>query len=305
MRDKAYITLNIDNYPSPRVAQYGKKVILNDSFEQDWNWYPFSEMQKDKPIKQSSTITYFVLLDGEVNTTKNMVEFDLHSGDVIVNASGVFSVVNNISPHAKFFFIAVDEDFLFSIFSKFDTTQLRDMLINQPMCHLSDIRTRELLQIYKALKYRLNHFQSDPMQEEIVRGYLQAFSFNVYSELLINHRQKRKGSKEKSFRKQEIFANFMKLLKEKYAQEHKINYYADRLCITTRYLSKVVKEVSGQFASEHIDNFVLNESKHLLRSKKYTIMQVSEMLNFSSQSIFCRFFKKLTGYTPKEYMELE
>ena len=64
-----------------------------------------------------------------------------------------------------------------------------------------------------------------------------------------------------------------------------------KLCVTPRYLSRVINDVSGHFANDHIDLFVIAEAKQLLRNKKYTVLQQSEMLNFTSQSLFGRYFK--------------
>jgi AraC-like DNA-binding protein len=66
----------------------------------------------------------------------------------------------------------------------------------------------------------------------------------------------------------------------------------------------VVRAQSGHTASEHIDNFIITEAKQLIRSKQYTILQISEMLNFTCQSFFGRYFKKHTGFSPTAYQQL-
>ena len=57
------------------------------------------------------------------------------------------------------------------------------------------------------------------------------------------------------------------------------------------------------YAGDHIDNYVIGEAKLLIKSRKYSIAQISDMLNFTSQAYFGRYFKKHTGYTPMEFAE--
>lgn len=171
---------------------------------------------------------------------------------------------------------------------------------------MPEYRQRELLGIYTAIKGHINDLHDDPLLTDIVRSYIQAFFFNFYSELVISGNKEGMKEVNKEYdRKQEIFNKYIDLLQKNYVTEHKINFYADKLCVTPRWLSRVVKEVSGQYASELINQFLINEAKQLLRTKKYTVNQICDMLNFSTQQMFTRFFKNMTGNTPKQYMELQ
>jgi AraC-like DNA-binding protein len=105
-------------------------------------------------------------------------------------------------------------------------------------------------------------------------------------------------------RKEQIFNDFLALLEQYYTQERSISFYADRMCLTPKYLSTIVKEVSGKHGMQWIDEYVALEAKALLREGTMSVKQVSDKLNFPSQSMFGRFFKKMTGYSPKQYMLL-
>ena len=102
-------------------------------------------------------------------------------------------------------------------------------------------------------------------------------------------------------RKEQIFHDFLTLLEEYYTQERSISFYADRMCLTPKYLSTIVKEVSGKHGMQWIDEYVLLEAKALLRDGSISVKEVSDQLNFPSQSMFGRFFKKMTGLSPKQY----
>lgn len=82
-----------------------------------------------------------------------------------------------------------------------------------------------------------------------------------------------------------------------------MQFYADRLCLTPKYLSQVVHAVSGRHAGDWIRDYVILEAKALLKSGQYTIQQVSDMLNFANQSFFGVYFKKAVGCSPTVYKE--
>ena len=146
---------------------------------------------------------------------------------------------------------------------------------------------------------------SSPFQLQIIQGYLHALFFHIYGYYLQLSNQLEEKQATKASRQQELFNRFMEILQRDFRSEHNIKYYADQLCVTPRYLSRIINEVSGLFASDHIDNFLITEAKQLIRSRQYTILQISEMLHFTSQSFFGRYFKNHTGYTPIQYQNLE
>jgi AraC-like DNA-binding protein len=94
---------------------------------------------------------------------------------------------------------------------------------------------------------------------------------------------------------------FLNLVQENFREQRDINFYADRMCLTPRYLSRLIKKNSGYFAGEWINNHVILEAKALLKSTNMTIQQISDELNFPSQSFFGKYFKRITGMSPKEY----
>ncbi len=97
---------------------------------------------------------------------------------------------------------------------------------------------------------------------------------------------------------------FIKLVKENFRKERQLKFYADILCITPRYLSRVVKECTGASAAEWIERSVVLEARALLKSTNMTVQQISDELNFPSQTFFGKYFKRRVGMSPKEYRRL-
>ncbi len=96
---------------------------------------------------------------------------------------------------------------------------------------------------------------------------------------------------------------FMRLVHEHYSKERSVGFYADKLFISPKYLSLIIKEVTGRSAAEWIDECVILEAKNLLRYSGKNIQQVAYELNFSNQSSFGKYFKHLTGMSPSQFQK--
>lgn len=102
-------------------------------------------------------------------------------------------------------------------------------------------------------------------------------------------------------RQEEIFSRFLDLLHLHHKKERLVTFYAGMLCITPKYLSTAVKHLTGHTALEYIGEYVVTEAKSLLSSTNMDIQQISNELNFPSQSVFGKYFKRVTDISPKEY----
>ena len=103
-------------------------------------------------------------------------------------------------------------------------------------------------------------------------------------------------------REQTIFDRFIQLVNQHCREHHKIAYYADRICLTERYLGTVVRQTSGTTAKDWIDRALITQAKVLLRHSNHSVLQISEELNFPNPAFFSKYFKRLTGITPSEFL---
>lgn len=90
---------------------------------------------------------------------------------------------------------------------------------------------------------------------------------------------------------------------EHYSTNREVSFYADKLCISPKYLTMVVHDVTGKSAKECIVEHTLLEIKSLLRDASLDIKDVVRLARFSSQSLLSRFFRKHTGMSPSQYRE--
>ncbi|MCI7139573.1 helix-turn-helix domain-containing protein [Alistipes sp.] len=108
-------------------------------------------------------------------------------------------------------------------------------------------------------------------------------------------------SAESTTRQSELFHRFVSLVHEHSIREREVTFYADRLCISTRYLSTIVRTIARTTAKEFIDRSVILEIKMLLKSTDLSVQEIAYRLHFPDQSYLGRFFKKHTGESPTEY----
>ncbi len=148
-------------------------------------------------------------------------------------------------------------------------------------------------------RYLYSYMQKGPYQIEIAELFKQAATYMDIS-ILLKHDQ---SSETRKSRNEELFDKFMTYIKQYGSTEHTVMFYADKLCITPQYLSKISKDVTGRPACEWINEYLTMEAKTLLGKTNLTIQDVSFRMNFSDQSSFGKFFKKHTGVSPKEYVK--
>lgn len=94
---------------------------------------------------------------------------------------------------------------------------------------------------------------------------------------------------------------FLKLVQENFRKERFLGFYASELGISPKHLARTVKAQTGMTAVSWIERLVVLEAQVMLKSSNLNIQQISDELNFKSQSFFGKYFKKFTGMSPKEF----
>lgn len=104
-------------------------------------------------------------------------------------------------------------------------------------------------------------------------------------------------------RQHQTFIRFLRLVNQHCRTERHLSFYADRMAMTQDYLSRIVRQSSGVTAKEWIERAVIQEAKVMLKHSDDSILSISESLHFPADSFFCKYFKRLTGMTPRQYRE--
>lgn len=95
----------------------------------------------------------------------------------------------------------------------------------------------------------------------------------------------------------------MMLVERDYKKSRDVNYYAALLNITPKYLTVIVRQITGQTPKRIIDHYMVLQLRLRLRNSDFSIKQIALEFNFSDVSFFCRFFKRHTGMSPMEMRE--
>ena len=238
-------------------------------------------------------------LSGRMRIRSNLNEYELHRNSLMIITPGTIGQCLEISADCRIALIALSNDYVIPEDNAEGALIVRKFLTKQTPLELTDAQTSEILAIYRALRDKLRR-PDFRFKHDILKGYLQV----LYGEICqLMAPQVEAQDVRQSSRKKLIFDRFLDELRQHYASQRSVQFYADRLCLTPKYLSQVVHAVSGRHAGEWIRDYVILEAKALLKSGQYTVQQVSDMLNFANQSFFGVYFKKAVGCSPTAYKE--
>ncbi|MFV0420066.1 MAG: helix-turn-helix domain-containing protein [Dysgonomonas sp.] len=239
-----------------------------------------------------------ICMKGWIDISIGLNRFKINPKEFIIILPCYIVQVHETSEELDFQFVLVSDDFMNRININ------AEKLINpyfyiekRPIVPIENDESRELiLTMYDSI-YRLCKFYAIPNYREMIQHYIYAFLFGVghlFEELAPKEDLETKPSLV-------LLKRFFSLLQMHFKKHHSVNYYADELCLTPKYLSRYIKQVTGKTASEWIHDIIILEAKVLLTRNELSIQEVSHTLNFSDQTSFGKFFKRHTGSTPKNY----
>lgn len=178
--------------------------------------------------------------------------------------------------------------------------------------HLSQLQQEILLEITPEQACELSQIvkqiynfitKTDALfYEEVVKSSIAVLGYELMNLFASNLEQEDTSSLNIS-RDENYFKQFMILLNEHHIKERSVMFYADKMHLSPKYLSAVVKNVSGKTPSHWIDEIVIMEAKNILKYSGMNIQEVAYYLNFPNQSFFGKYFKQRTGMTPSSYRE--
>jgi AraC-like DNA-binding protein len=260
-----------------------------------------------KPIRLVGNGMVFCV-KGSVHMSVNLNEYDVKEGCLVVLTDQDIVKVEKGSDDdirdLHWVVIAMSQNFLTNFRVDFRKILSEGVaLIETPVLHL-DQNIRGYFEDYLKLIGKLANSEL-PMYKDAVRSLISSMVSIAAGQWIadINRLRDEKVVKlnSRSEHKTLTFRQFIKLVSENYTQQRQVIFYADQLCMSPKYLSKLVKDVSGKSAPEWIDSYVLLEAKHLLKYSDMPIKEIVFRLNFSNQTVFYKYFKAHTGMTPTDY----
>lgn len=255
------------------------------------------------PLRFDGYILFF-LKKGHFFLDINLSTFDIHPNSLLMVTPGnIVKLSAYDEDHigdAEMLFALVSREFLTGIRFDFNKVFQDTLRVWKNPCITLEGDDLDLAEDYFRLTQKLLSSRQ-ANKREILGSLLTSFTYvtlDVWTRQLAATRSEDNSS---SARITQLFERFLALVTEHHNEQRGMAFYADKLCLTPKYLSKLVKQASGRSGPDWIDSFVILEAKNMLKYSDMPIKEIVYLLHFPNQGVFYKFFKSHTGMTPSEY----
>lgn len=271
---------------APQSMEIENEVLLIDNAEL---------LNSSKEPYRTDYTTTLIYFEGETTFWVNMKEYHAKAPCMVTFLSDQILCTLNSEGDIVSKCIICSKHFTESLFGNSNSKlQLFHSIRQNPVVELKKSDLHIFSMYFKVLK-SIAEIPENPYRLEIIKHLTLSLYYGYTYGL---HQESEKG---KLSRKEEISSEFVSLLRDNFITHRDVSFYADKLCVSAKYLSKVIKETLGKTPSELVYDYVLTESKVLLSSTDMTIQQIAYELNFETLDLFGKFFKRLAGCSPREY----
>ena len=259
-----------------------------------------SEMEIFRFPSRLNALIIGVGTEGETSLTSNLQEFRLKKDSLFIfSPKHILQVQSN--NRFKAHLIVIAPDFLKRI--NIDTKRMMPLFLqfgSLPCMELTHAESQSLRSFISMVEQELKGSETD-FSSEIIGGLIAATIYTVGDILTHYLTEHPEVDSPIHNRAEEYFRQFTELLGEHYKHERSVGFYARQLCITPKYLTTLIKRISGKSVSEWIDNYVILEAKTLLKYSNMNVQEIAYYLNFPNQSFFGSYFKRNAGMSPSQY----
>ena len=223
-----------------------------------------------------------VCTEGETTFTSNLKEYRLKKDSLfIIGPKHILQIQSD--DRFKAHVIVITPDFLRRI--NIDTKHMMPLFLqfgSRPCMELTHKECTSLRSFISMVEQELEGPETD-FAVEIVGGLIAATIYKV-GDILTHYIEEHPELENPMHnRAEEYFKQFTELLGEHYTRERSVGYYARQLCITPKYLTTLIKRISGKSVSEWIDSYVILEAKTLLKYSNMSVQEIAYYLNFPNQ----------------------
>lgn len=259
-----------------------------------------SEMEIFRFPSRLNALIIGVGTEGETSLTSNLQEFRLKKDSLFIfSPRHILQVQSN--NRFKAHLIVIAPVFLKRI--NIDTKRMMPLFLqfgSLPCMELTHAESQSLRSFISMVEQELKGSETD-FSSEIIGGLIAATIYKVGDILTHYLTEHPEVDSPIHNRAEEYFRQFTELLGEHYKHERSVGFYARQLCITPKYLTTLIKRISGKSVSEWIDNYVILEAKTLLKYSNMSVQEIAYYLNFPNQSFFGSYFKRNAGMSPSQY----
>ena len=245
------------------------------------------------PIKFAAT-TWIFVFEGTCKAEINLVSYEIKAPALVSVKSMQIMQPETISEDFNASFIITSKRFSENLFMFLGNSPIASLANRHPVAPIPENLVGEFKNFLKNTRQILEDTANPYASQALLFHMLYFINKDGYRcyEPFVN---------EALYLQDRISNQFLALVQEHFRKERFLDFYASKLEITPKHLSRTVKKQTGFTAVEWIERFVILESKVLLKSSNLNIQQIADELNFPSQSCFGKYFKKFTGMSPKEF----
>lgn len=260
--------------------------------------------KKTNPISALYKIdgaVFLMLTRGKATIAYNVARYTLNAPAAIVFSPGsTINVSSNDWSDTEVYAMYYSREFMQDVNVSFSAISGEALLERtSPVINFDARELSPLLRYFKQACHVMNADYDPALSRHIIASLTAAC---IYHLTAICYRQiGTQVADDSSGRRTNYVQEFLKLVLTYYMKERTVEYYAQRLYISPKYLSMLVRNATGRSASRWIDHFVIIEAKNQLRFSGKNIQQVAMALNFPNQSSFGKYFKHQTGISPTAF----
>ena len=243
---------------------------------------------------------------GHFKCTINLTEYHIHDGMLAINIPNNIIQLEPVDQNdelVELTILAVSPQYMTTLSSDLGKIFVDAIsMLQSPIMEMGPEEVDLATQYFKLIDNVIN-IDSEYRNDSI--SYLLTSVFYLIGGMVKKRLEAEADNDEKtpSTRHKRVFESFIELVEKHHQKERSVSFYADKLCITPKYLSQIVKNVSGFSAPDIINKYVILEAQHLLRHSDLSVKEIADQLNFPNQSFFYKYFKAHTGYTPNSYRQ--
>ena len=279
---------------TPHLALISENIVFNGEVGMVHGDHTvFSLLMRQKPPFTINDHRFGIILSGEAHINFNLQDRHVTAGTLVYIGPGTIINPIRLSDDLRIYGMALFADFPMP----FAQGQMPPAFNGQVRDFQLSVSEGDISTARHILDTIWHVVHSESYDRPVITALVAALMHH-YDHLF---RQQTDIQAATRSREQTIFDRFIQLVNQHCRQQHQIGYYADRLCLTERYLGTVIRQTSGTTAKDWIDRALITQAKVLLRHSDKSVMQISEDLNFPNPSFFSKYFKRLTGMTPGEY----
>lgn len=293
-------TISIENITKRSIAYVKDIIYLLDN---QYHKNAITEIYTKDESYHLSFGLVVIMLEGNMSLVVNKENICVTKNMLALITPGSTMSINDVSDNARYQIILTSEKCVLESFERIglykDKVNLR-CKYRVTECDSSDML--HIGEIFDDINKEISRKTiSDKDLKAVILSYYDLLNINVIR--IFNFKMEVQG---KAISRQEnLFREYINLLNTYSSKEREVKFYAEKLGLSPKYLSSVTIAYSGKNASQWIDEYVVAQAIQLMREKNYKVQQISDMLNFPSQSFFGRYFKRVTGIAPKRYMMRE